>query len=66
MSDFKDKKPIINLPENVQMDYTFEKMLKTFMKQVDKLGILQEVKARRYYIKPSMLKRLNKKGKRRN
>jgi ribosomal protein S21 len=65
MSDpIKEKKPII-LPENVPIDYTFERMLKTFMKQVDKSGILKEVKARKYYIKPSEVKRLAKKSKRR-
>lgn len=51
------KKPEIKLPENVPIDYNFERMLKSFTKNVDKLGILKEVKARRYYIKPSELKR---------
>jgi len=65
MSDpIKEKKAII-LPENVPVDYTFERMLKSFMKNVDKSGILKEVKARRYYIKPSEVKRLAKKSKRR-
>jgi len=64
MSDPKDSKkiPVINLPENIPTDYTFEKMLKGFMKSVDKSGILQEVRARRYYIKPSEIKRLAKKS----
>jgi ribosomal protein S21 len=58
MSDPKDsKKPEIKLPENVPVDYTFEKTLKYFMKQVDKIGILKEVKMRRYFIKPSEIKR---------
>jgi ribosomal protein S21 len=60
------KKPITTIPENVPVDYTFEKMLKSFLKQIDKDGILKEVKERRYYIKPSMKKRLAKKSKRRN
>lgn len=59
------KKPIVTIPENVPIDYSFEKMLKQFLKQVDKSGILKEVKARRYYIKKSELNRLAKK-KRRN
>jgi ribosomal protein S21 len=65
MSDIKEKKQII-LPENVPTDYTFERMLKSFMKEIDKSGILKEVKARKYYIKPSEIKRLAKKSKRRN
>lgn len=65
MSDPKDKKPEIKLPKNVPIDYTFEKMLKSFMRDVDKSGVLREFKARRYYIKPSEKKRLAKKSKRR-
>lgn len=57
MSDNKDKKPIVTLPENPIIDYSFERTLKFFMKQVDKNGILKEVKMRRYYTKPSELKR---------
>jgi ribosomal protein S21 len=65
MSDTHEiKKPII-LPENVPVNYEFERMLKSFMKQVQKDGILEEVKARKYYIKPSEIKRLAKKAKRR-
>jgi ribosomal protein S21 len=51
------KKPEIKLPENVPVDYTFERLLKTFLKNVDKSGILKEVKARRYYEKPSAIRR---------
>jgi ribosomal protein S21 len=62
MGDFKEKKPVVvNLPENVPVDFEFEKMLKNFNKQVDKSGILREVKARRYYTKPSEQKRLDAK-----
>ena len=54
----KEKKVVeVKLPENVPVDYGFEKMLKTFIKKVEKEGVLQQVKARRYYIKPSELKR---------
>ena len=57
MSDPKqEKKPII-LPENIPIDYNFERMLKSFLKQVDKDGIIREVKERRYYIKPSAKRR---------
>lgn len=51
----ENKKPII-LPENTQIDYQFDKMLKFFIKSVEKSGILQEVKERRYYSKPSEIK----------
>jgi len=64
MSDIKDKKPIVNLPENVPTDYTFERMLKTFMKDVEKSGILREVRMRRYYVKPSEQKRIDRKTRR--
>jgi ribosomal protein S21 len=65
MSDPKEIKKEIKLPENIPTDWNFERMLKTFLKSVEKSGILQEYKARRYYIKPSELKRLAKKSKRR-
>jgi ribosomal protein S21 len=64
MSDTHETKKTIILPENVPVDYNFERMLKSFMRQVDKMGILREVKARRYYIKPSEQKRLAKKTRR--
>ena len=60
MSDPRDKeskKAEIKLPENVPIDYNFERMLKSFIKNVDKTGILKEVKLRRYYRKPSEIKR---------
>ena len=57
MSDPKETKKEIKLPENVPTDYTFERMLKSFTKQIDKWGILKEVKMRRYYVKPSESKR---------
>ena len=61
MSDPKDtKKPFI-LPTNVPVDLNFERMLKSFIKDVEKTGILKEVKARKYYIKPSEKKRLAQK-----
>ena len=36
----------------------FDKTFKRFKKMVDNSGVLQEVKDRRYYIKPSVVKRL--------
>ena len=51
------KKVEVKLPENVPVDYSFERLLKTFIKQVEKTGILQQVKDRRYYKKPSEVKR---------
>lgn len=40
----------------------FEKAVKIFKKLVQKSGILQEINDRRYYIKPSERKHLNKKS----
>ena len=51
-----EKKSII-LPETTAINYEFEKMLKTFLKDVDKRGILKELRDRRYYVKPSAKKR---------
>ena len=56
-NDKEVKRPEVKLPENVPIDYEFDKRLKRFMKDVDKSGILQEVKLRRYYRKPSEIKR---------
>jgi ribosomal protein S21 len=44
-----------------QLDPIFENMLKTFSKKIKKDGILDEVKLRRYYSKPSEIKRLEEK-----
>lgn len=57
MSDPKKEKVEVKLPENVPVDYTFEKMLKQFTKTIEKSGIIKEIRARRYYIKPSEKKR---------
>ena len=38
-----------------------EKMIKRFIKRVKKSGIMEEVMNRRYYVKPSTKKRLEKK-----
>jgi len=61
-----DEKKQVQLPTNVSVDYQFENMLKKFIHDVKKSGILEEVKSRRYYIKESMKKRLAKKGQKRN
>lgn len=45
------------------VDEQFERMLKDFAKKVKKEGVLEEVKRRRYYMKPSEAKRLRKNGK---
>ena len=57
-----DEKKQVHLPENVIVDYAFENMLKKFIHDVKKSGILEEIRNRRYYQKPSMTKRLAKKG----
>jgi ribosomal protein S21 len=59
--DSDKKRPEVKLPENVPVDFNFERMLKSFIKNVEKTGVLKEVKARRYYIKPSEQNRLDKK-----
>ena len=59
--DNDKKRTEVKLPENVPVDYGFEKMLKSFIKTVEKSGVLQQVKARRYYIKKSALKRAEEK-----
>ena len=38
-----------------------EKMIRRFIKKTKKLGIIDEVKERRYYLKPSEKRRLMKK-----
>jgi ribosomal protein S21 len=65
MADQKEFKKIIVLPENVPVDFAFEKLLKNFMKQVDKSGVLQEVKLRKHHRKPSEIKREHAKKMRR-
>lgn len=42
---------------NPPIDLNFERMLKSFIKTVEKSGVLQQVKARRYYEKPSAIRR---------
>lgn len=61
MENNQDKKSVI-LPTNTMIDPVFEGMLKSFLHQVKRDGIIEEVRARRYYIKPSTKKRLAKKG----
>lgn len=60
-----DEKREVKLPENVMVDYQFENMMKKFIHDVKKSGVLEEVRNRRYYIKESMKKRLAKKGQKR-
>ncbi len=60
------EKKQIQLPENVVTDFAFENLLKKFIHDVKKSGVLEEVKARRYFIKPSMKKRLALKSKRKH
>jgi len=66
MSDPRTEKKEVKLPENVPTDYAFDKMLKSFMRQVEKDGIIREVKERRYYIKPSDKRRAELKRRKRN
>ena len=57
-----DEKKQVQLPVGVTVDFAFENLLKKFIHDTKKSGILEEVRARRYYVKPSMVKRLAKKG----
>jgi ribosomal protein S21 len=43
------------------IDFAFEHMMKSFTAQVKKDGVIDEVKRRRYYSKPSEVKRAEKK-----
>lgn len=49
-----------------QIDLAFERLFKNFKKEVERDGIMDELKRRRYYIKPSMEKRLRKLSKGKN
>lgn len=61
----KQKQPT-QLPAEVPVNIEFEKMLKNFLKDVNKSGILREVRDRMYYKKPSQVRREKlSKGKRR-
>jgi ribosomal protein S21 len=59
----KTNVPVTQNQDGVIVDSAFEKMLKDFTRKIRKEGILEEVKRRRYYIKPSAAKRLRKNGK---
>ena len=54
MSDQEKPKKTIILPENVSIDYEFEKKLKIFLKKSQ--DIIREVKEKKYYIKPSEIR----------
>lgn len=56
MSDPKQEKKTVPLPENIIYDSAFEKMLKDFSRMVAKEGIIQEIRDRRYYVKPSEIR----------
>ena len=44
--------------EKTTINYEFEKMFKRFQKQVQKEGIIREIRNRRYYMKPSEKRRM--------
>ena len=48
----------------VKNDEPFERALRRFKKKWEKAGILRDVKARSYYLKPSELKKIAKTKKR--
>jgi len=49
---------------NVKNGEPFEKALRRFKKKWEKAGILRDVKAKAYYLKPSELKKIAKTKKR--
>jgi len=49
----------------VREDEPFEKALRRFKKKWEKAGILRDVRARAYYLKPSEARKLAKRSKRR-
>ena len=49
---------------NVREDEPFEKALRRFKKKWEKAGILRDVRARAYYIKPSEAKKIAKRSRR--
>ena len=50
---------------NVKDTEPFEKALRRFKKKWEKAGILRDVRARAYYIKPSEARKIAKRSKRR-
>ena len=56
---YKGKKS--NLVVRPRRNESTERMIKRFNKKVKKMGIIDEIKERRHYIKPSEQKRISKK-----
>jgi small subunit ribosomal protein S21 len=50
----------VNIKVQPKKDEPFERMLKRFMKKVKKERIIEQIKDRRYYEKPSIVKRKQK------
>ncbi len=50
----------VNTKVQPKKDEPFERMLKRFMKKVKKERIIEQIKDRRYYEKPSIVKRKQK------
>jgi len=50
---------------NIRVDEPFEKALRRFKKKWEKAGILRDVRARAYYIKPSEARKIAKRSRRR-
>lgn len=44
-----------------QQNESFEKMLRRFRKQCEKLGVLSDIKKHQHYLKPSEAKKLRRK-----
>ena len=51
----------VNYSVKVRRNDNLERVIKRFIKKTKKLGIIDEVKERRFYVKPSEKRRLAKK-----
>lgn len=60
------KKRVVNASVKVHDGENIERALKRFKRLVEKAGVKKEAKARRYYIKPSEARRLEKRKSARN
>jgi len=60
------KKRVVNVSIKVHEGENIERAIKRFKRLAEKAGIKKEAKARRYYIKPSEARRLEKRKNSRN
>ena len=51
---------LVKEDEHIDQGRALEKALRRFRKELDKEGVLKEVQNRQYYVKPSMVKHIQK------